>query len=59
MQLFVRTDRTHCLELPVGSSVADVLVALEERTGVSQLVLPARLRMGSAYSWWLAARLGW
>ena len=33
MQLFVRAAGTHCLEVPAGASAADVLSALEARTG--------------------------
>jgi hypothetical protein len=33
MQLFVRADTTHCLEVAEQASVADVLAAFETRTG--------------------------
>jgi hypothetical protein len=33
MQLFVRADKTHCLEVACGATAADVLSLFEARTG--------------------------
>ena len=34
MQLFVRAERTHCLEVSGSASVGDVVTALEQASGV-------------------------
>ena len=41
MQLFVRADRTHCVEVADGATAADLLELLEHRVGVWVLCVRA------------------